>query len=298
MMGMWTERIAVEGPYDFDKVLDRLAIDPLQAVDLENRAVKVPLYINDSPHVVTIQALGTVDEPIFIIEGKDTEAKGRLLSRIYEIFHWHKPMGSIQEHFQSTALESIFDIHRGTAILLDYDLFGNLAKSIIHQQLNLKFAYVLTQRFVETYGKKLEGAWFYPRPEVLAQLTVEELRELQFSGRKAEYVIGLATEITEGRLDLESLRDKSDAEIIAELTRVRGIGKWTAESFLLFGLGRPNIFPKADIGIQNALKQLMEMQEKPTMEEMAAYSKEWEPYLSYASLYLWRSIEKRSEKSK
>ena len=297
-MSMWTEQVIVEAPYDFDKVLDRLSIDPLQAVDLENRTVKVPLYIDDSPHVVTIQATGTVDEPTFIIEGKNVEAKDRLLSRIDEIFHWHKPMGPIQEHFRATVLKPVFNIHRGTAILLDYDLFGNLAKSIIHQQLNLKFAYVLTQRFVETYGIEIEGAWFYPRPEVVAQLTVEELRELQFSGRKAEYVIGLATEITEGRLDLESLRYKSDEDIIGELTKVRGIGKWTAESFLLFGLGRPNIFPKADIGIQNALKQLMELKEKPTMEEMAAYSKEWEPYMSYASLYLWRSIEKRSEKSK
>ena len=292
---MWTEQVMVEAPYDFDRVLDRLSMDPLQAIDLENRTVKVPLYINDSPHVVTIQATGTVDEPAFIIVGKDEEAKEHLLSRIHEIFHWHKPLDSIQKHFGDTALKSIFDIHRGTAILLDYDLFGNLTKSIIHQQLNLKFAYVLTQRFVQTFGKQLDGAWFYPRPETVARLTVEELRELQFSGRKAEYVIGLATEIAKGRLDLESLREKSDGEIIAELTKVRGIGKWTAESFLLFGLGRPNIFPKADIGIQNALKQLMELENKPTMEEMAAYSKEWEPYLSYASLYLWRSIEKRSE---
>ena len=295
MMGMWTERITVEGPYDFDKVLDRLLIDPLQAVDLENRTVKVPLYIDDSPHVVTIQATGTVDEPAFLIEGKEKQDKDRLLLRIDEIFHWHKPMGPIQEHFRATVLEPVFGIHRGTAILLDYDLFGNLTKSIIHQQLNLKFAYVLTQRFVQTFGKQLDGAWFYPRPETVARLTVEELRELQFSGRKAEYVIGLATEIAEGRLDLESLREKSDEDIITELTKVRGIGKWTAESFLLFGLGRPNVFPKADIGIQNALKQLMELEKKPTMDEMAAYSKEWEPYLSYASLYLWRSIEKRSE---
>ena len=82
-------------------------------------------------------------------------------------------------------------------------------------------------------------------------------------------------------------------QIIEELIKIRGVGRWTAENFLLFGLGRPNLFPKADIGIQNAIKLLYNLERKPTMEEMAQFSKEWHPYLSYASLYLWRSIEKR-----
>ena len=80
------------------------------------------------------------------------------------------------------------------------------------------------------------------------------------------------------------------------LIKVRGIGRWTVENFLLFGLGRPNLFPKADIGIQNAIKKLYNLEQKPTQEEMETHSKNWSPYLSYASLYLWRSVEKRSEK--
>jgi DNA-3-methyladenine glycosylase II len=81
--------------------------------------------------------------------------------------------------------------------------------------------------------------------------------------------------------------------VIKQLVKIRGIGPWTAQNFLLFGLGRPNLFPKADIGIQNAIKKHFQLEQKPTFEQMDEISKEWAPYLSYASLYLWRSIEKR-----
>ena len=120
-----------------------------------------------------------------------------------------------------------------------------------------------------------------------------QLRTLKFSSRKAEYVIGLSEKVASGELDLEGMREWSDEAIIDELIKIRGIGRWTAENFLLFGLGRPNLFPKADIGIQNAIKLLYNLEKKPTMDEMNHFSEAWHPYLSYASLYLWRSIEKR-----
>lgn len=292
---MWKEIVTIKAPYHFDAVLDRLSLDPLQAVDISARTVKVPIYIDSLPYVIVVQASGSIDEPSFKVSGSNNEIKDKALARIYEIFHWNRPLQNIHDHFASTKLQQLFDIHRGTALLLEFDYFGNILKSIIHQQLNLKFAFVLTERFVKKYGFEMEDTWFYPRPKKVAQLSVEELRELQFSGRKAEYIIGLANDIVEGRLDLESLSDKSNDEVIETLTKVRGIGRWTAESFLMFALGRQNIFPKADIGIQNALKQLLQLQDKPSVNEMTVFSEEWEPYLSYASLYLWRSIEKRSE---
>ena len=76
-----------------------------------------------------------------------------------------------------------------------------------------------------------------------------------------------------------------------ELIRLRGIGQWTIQNVLLFGLGRNNLFPIADIGIQNAIKKLLELEQKPSKEEMEIMMPEWQPYLSYASLYLWRSME-------
>lgn len=288
---MWKETIHVEAPYDFDLVLERISLDPLHEIDFINRLIKVPLLIEGKPNVYTVQGIGTVDDPAFIIAGEAEQEKA--MARLMEIFQWNLPLADIHAHFGGTNLQGIFDIHRGTPLILEFDLYSSLVKSIIHQQLNMAFAQKLTKDFVTTYGFEKEGAWFYPSPEKAASLTVEELRTLKFSGRKAEYVIGLSEKVASKELDLEALRSFSDEDVIAELVKIRGVGRWTAENFLLFGLGRPNLFPKADIGIQNAIKLLHNLDAKPTMDEMDQFSQEWQPYLSYASLYLWRSIEKR-----
>ncbi len=288
---MWKETIHVEAPYDFDLVLERIGLDPLYEIDYRNRLIQVPLLINGKPNVYTVQAIGTVDKPAFTISGKEEQVLAT--DRLMEIFQWHLPLSDIHAHFGETKLNDIFTRHRGTPLILEFDLYGCLVKSIIHQQLNMAFAQKLTKDFVTAYGYQKDGVWFYPSPETTAALTVDELKGMKFSGRKAEYVIGLSEKIASGELRLEELRTKTDEEIIEELTRIRGVGRWTAENFLLFGLGRPNLFPKADIGIQNAIKLLYNLERKPTMEEMEQFSKEWHPYLSYASLYLWRSIEKR-----
>ncbi len=174
---------------------------------------------------------------------------------------------------------------------MEFDPYGCLLKCIIHQQLNMAFAHTLSTRFVQTFGFEKDGVWFYPRPEIVARLQVEQLRELQFSGRKAEYVIGVAKEAVEGRLDFEKIKTMEDEEVLQHMVKLRGVGPWTVQNFLMFGLGRPNLFPAADIGIQNALKKYFDMDRKPTYEEMENLRQGWEPFLSYASLYLWRSIE-------
>ena len=149
---------------------------------------------------------------------------------------------------------------------------------------------------MQTFGEKIDGRLVFSNIRASSSTTVAELSDLQFSTRKAEYLIGLSEQVASGELQLKKLAMQTDQEIMDTLIKIRGIGSWTAENFLLFGVGRPNLFPIADIGIQNAFKQLYNLPQKPTKEEMLIYSKNWSPYLSYASLYLWRSVEKRSEK--
>ncbi|WP_226671894.1 DNA-3-methyladenine glycosylase family protein [Rossellomorea aquimaris] len=289
---MAVRNVKIEGPYDFDRVLERLALDPLNAVDQDDRSVKVPYYCpSGNGEVIHVQATGSTDEPEFRITFENEENLDEKQNRISDIFQWQTGLHEMHEHFLQTDLKPIFEEHIGTPIILEFDPFATIIKSIIHQQLNLKFAFTLTHRFVTTYGWEKDGVWFYPCPEKVSALTVEELRELQFSQRKAEYVIGVGQKVSSGELDLAKLATQTDEEVIKELTKIRGIGPWTAQSFLLFGLGRPNLFPKADIGIQNAIKKLFQMEQKPTMEELDEFSTAWHPYLSYASLYLWRSIE-------
>jgi DNA-3-methyladenine glycosylase II len=254
--------------------------------------VKVPYYLPEGKgEVIRVQATGTTEEPEFSITFENEENLEEKQNRISDIFQWHTSLRDMHEHFLQTDRKPIFEEHIGTPIILEFDPFATIIKSIIHQQLNLKFAFTLTHRFVTKYGWQKDGVWFYPSPEKVSCLTVEELRELQFSQRKAEYAIGIGQKVSNGELDLDKLAEQPDEEVIKELTKIRGIGPWTAQSFLLFGLGRPNLFPKADIGIQNAIKKLFQMEQKPTMDELDQFSTLWHPYLSYASLYLWRSIE-------
>ncbi len=288
------EVVFVTPPYDFDRVLERLSMDPLNAVNREARAVKIPFY--ELGEVIEVKAIGTTKKPEFQITYETDQDIEKKKSYIYDTFQWHTPLDPVSQHFNNTVLKEIFEEHKGTPLVLEFDYFATLIKSIIHQQLNLSFAHTLTERFVQKYGEQKNGVWFYPRPEIVAEIPIEELRELQFSQRKGEYAIGLAKEIVSGELDLVALSKEADEDVMKRLVKIRGIGPWTAESFLMFGLGRPNLFPKADMGIQNALKILHNMDRKPTKEEMSEWATEWEPYLSYASLYLWRSIEKQEVK--
>lgn len=288
---MWQEKIEIEPPYDFDRVLERFSMDPLNVIDSEKRLVKVPLYINKEPVVTEIQSIGTKDRPSFLITGNNDEVKDEIIERLATIFQWNVPLQQIQHHFANTNIESIFEAHEGTPLMLDNDPYSCLMKCIIHQQLNMAFAITLTERFVKTFGREVDGVWFYPLPEEVAKLSYDELKALQFSGRKAEYVIDTSKLLADGTLDVQQLTQMSDEEITKTLVKIRGIGPWTAQNFLLFGLGRQNLFPKADIGIQNAIKKLFGLEQKPTSEQMDEFSKSWSPYLSYATLYLWRSIE-------
>jgi DNA-3-methyladenine glycosylase II len=279
------DTISLDYLYDFERVLDRLSMDPLISLNKEERYVLVP---TDEQVVYKVQATGTTESPTFKIVGPKNEQQ---LQKIKEIFHFDRSLEPIHSHFADTNLASIFIEHRGTPIIREFSLYATLMKSIIHQQLNLSFAHTLTTRFVHTFGEQIDGVWFYPKPEIIGQLQVANLRELQFSTRKAEYVIGVSQAIASGELNLEALALLEDETIIQTLVKYRGIGPWTAGSFLLFGLGRPNLFPLADVGLQNALKKLWTTNEKPKAHEISSHFPQWSPYLSYASLYLWRSIE-------
>lgn len=287
---MWEKNAVIDGPYHFDLALDRLARDPLNIVDKGKRLIRVPIYKKE-PEVAVIQAVGTTEMPSFIIRGSRHQTIDQVMEKVSSAFQWNLPLVDIHQHFSKTTLNEIFETHFGTPIILEFSLYPALVRPIIHQQVNMSFAISLTEQFVKTYGFEIEGVPFFPSPETVAQLNPEDLRSLRFSQRKAEYIIDLSKKIVSGELNLEEIGQKSDEEVVKELVKIRGVGPWTAQSFLLFGLGRKNLFPMADIGLQNAIRRLYKLDRKPTYEEMENYSKEWHPYLSYASFYLWRSIE-------
>lgn len=279
-----TQTVELAFNYRMEDVLKRLAFDPLNSVDIANQTVKVPL----EETIITVRSFGTFHEPKFIIKGLESKEQ---YERVQSIFHFNRSLEPIQKHFLHTNLHSLFLRFEGTPLITDFSLYANITKSIIHQQLNLSFARTLTERLVHTFGKCKEGVWLYPSPEVMASVEVDTLRQMQFSTRKAEYIIGVSKAVAEGELNLNALSTHTDEFIISELIKYRGIGPWTAESFLLFGLGRENLFPLADIGLQNSLKLLWHLDRKPMKSEIIPHLESWSPYNSYAALYIWKNIE-------
>lgn len=279
-----THIIELPFAYRFDEAISRLSLDPLNSVDLANQIVRVPL----DHSIITVKSIGSHREPKFILTGIESDEQ---LLRILSIFHFDRSLDAVHAHFIKTNLKDLFLKFEGTPIITDFSLYENIIKSIIHQQLNLSFARTLTTRFVQTFGEQINGVWIYPSADKIAKLEVDILRGMQFSTRKAEYIIGISKAIATEELKLNTFVNETDETIMKKLTSYRGIGPWTAESFLLFGLGRENLFPVGDIGLQNSLKQMWSMEKKPSKEEIIIHFESWSPYLSYASLYLWRNIE-------
>lgn len=285
---MWQHEINVKGPYDFERVLDRMSLDPIVVMDQKELRLSLPFEYQEK-QALHITFTGSKAEPSFKIEGKADQSEA--IQFVQRVLQLERGLHDIHEHFQESTLKAIFEEHAGTPLVLEPSPYSCLLKSVIHQQLNMSFAATLTERFVKTFGEQVDQVWFYPDPETVAAIPIEHLRDMQFSQRKAEYLIGIGEKVSSGELDLAELSEKDDEEVIKELVKIRGIGPWTAQSVLLFGFGRMDIFLPADIGIQNALKKHFQLDEKPALDEMEKWQQDWRPYSSYASLYLWRSIE-------
>ncbi|MGG1684542.1 DNA-3-methyladenine glycosylase family protein [Pseudalkalibacillus sp. NRS-1564] len=287
---MWVEKLYPKAPYDVDRLFQRMSMDPLQYIDGHRQQFKIPLIINNEKAVYTVQSTGNRKYPCFEIYGYDVSNKEQAITQISQMFDFHMDIEGISSVLKETNIRSLMNNYLGMPIICEPDAYCALLKNIIHQQLNMKFAYTLTYRFVTSYGTEMDGVWFYPKPEVVSRLTVHELRDLQFSKRKAEYVIGIAEKIVSGALDLENLYKLTTKEVYDELLPIRGVGPWTVECVLLFGLRRKDILPAGDVGIQNAIMKWFQLPTKPTKEEVAKYKEKWSPYSSYVSMYLWESL--------
>jgi DNA-3-methyladenine glycosylase II len=162
--------------------------------------------------------------------------------------------------------------------------FHGLARSIIFQQLSGKAAGTIFGRVAAATSDPLT-------PDAVLRLSLEELRKLGLSQQKATYVRDLAERTARGEINFALLPDLSDEEVIRELTLVKGIGVWTAHMFLIFALGRPDILPTGDLGIQNAIKRAYRLRQSPKAARIEKLGAKWRPYCSVASWYLWRSLE-------
>ncbi|MGE5195021.1 MAG: DNA-3-methyladenine glycosylase family protein, partial [Deltaproteobacteria bacterium] len=165
------------------------------------------------------------------------------------------------------------------------DRFGMLVASIISQQISGKAARSIRHRLVELIAPEKIT------PHTLAARTITELRSVGISPQKAGYLHDLAAKVDSGAVRLSQTGRMTDDEAIAELIQVKGIGVWTAQMFLMFSLGRLDVFPHEDLGIRMALKKLYGLAELPDKETSHEIARPWRPYATIASWYCWRSHE-------
>ncbi len=164
--------------------------------------------------------------------------------------------------------------------------YESLVRSIIYQQLSGKAASIIYKRFLDLFVFDI-----YPKPKDVLAVSIETLRSSGLSYQKVNYIRDLSEKWQDETINLTNLDSMTDEEISSELIKVKGIGQWTADMFLMFTLGRPDVFPFGDLGIQKGVMIITNMNRLPTQKEMERKTKKWQPYRTVAAWYLWKLVD-------
>lgn len=293
--------IPAANPFSFDECLwflDRGYDECLHTI-LPGRVRKlVPLPGN--PVLVDLRAHSAGIEAV-ILEGEEQAGTAAALQEY--VHQWLAPQQDIRPFYDKLsrvpALAYMAEAFNGLRLIGIPDLFEALAWSIIGQQINLTFAFRLKRRLVERYGEKYESGdkvyHIFPDPSVIAMADPAQLRAMQFTGRKTEYLIGVARQFSEGLISKSSLLQLPGLEARRKaLTDLRGIGIWSANYALMKSLRDETCIPHGDAGLLNALlshQLISDKSDHPSMEKLYRRFKGWESYLV---AYLWRSLAVRN----
>lgn len=182
-------------------------------------------------------------------------------------------------------LRPVIEKYELTSSVMSTRLFYDVLESIVSQQLSIKAADTIFKRFLALLPEQFT-------PEDVYALTHEQLRSVGLSNNKAIYVHALAHEVVMNAFEMDTLHQVSDEEVIVQLTRIKGIGRWTAEMMLIFALGRPDVFSVGDLGLRAAVEKLYGI-ERTKLKEIEELSQQWKPYRSYASRWLWKSLDNK-----
>ncbi len=181
-------------------------------------------------------------------------------------------------------MAGIIERHGACKISYGPASFASLVESIVYQQLAGAAAAAIFRRFTDLTGMPLV-------PAGVLRLSDEQMRGAGLSKQKLSYIRDLAERVTDGRVRFDHLHELTDDEVIAELTQVKGIGRWTAQMFLMFTLQRMDVLPTGDLGIQSAMKRHYRKRKLPKPAEMEKIARKWQPYRTIACWYLWKCVD-------
>ena len=180
-------------------------------------------------------------------------------------------------------MKKLIPQHPGVCLQSRGDAFVTLARSIVGQQISVKAAQSVWERFAALSRRMT--------PAQVLKLKVDDMRAAGLSARKVEYLVDLALHFADKRVRVTEWAQMDDEAIIAELVAIRGIGRWTAEMFLIFHLMRPNVLPLDDIGLQNGISRAYFSGEPVSRSEIREVASTWSPFCSVATWYIWRSLD-------
>ncbi|OCT11495.1 DNA-3-methyladenine glycosylase [Paenibacillus pectinilyticus] len=294
-----TLSIAVPQPFGYEPnigYLSRSTNECLFAVD--NSSIYKLLPLGDNLALIAVNSEDDLVLHVRIVHYSGTsltsEVREDIARYVWEWFDLETDLAPFYA-MEDPILRQVTEAFRGLRLMGIPDLFEAMSWGIIGQQINLAFAYTLKRRLVETFGTSLEWGgqtyWAFPTPERIAALTPEDLTLLQFTGKKAEYLLGVAKLMTQGELSKKGLLATGDfAAMEQELLRIRGIGPWTANYVLMRCLRNPAAFPLADVGLHNALKHVLGLDAKPSLAQIRQLAEGWQGWEAYATFYLWRVL--------
>lgn len=255
--------------------------------------------IAGTPVLLTITTAGPIEKPTGTVEWSFPEGgvvdKKEVLKLARHIISSSLDLGPFYNlASKSGRLQSVINRFRGLKPILTPSVYESAAWAIMGQQVNLNFAYTLKMRITKEYGRiiSINGRDYslFPEPERFLKATVSQLRGMQFSNRKAEYLLGLSKTITEGNLELEKLGGLNYNEALNDLLAIRGIGIWSANYILMRGAGHADCLPLGDSGLHRAVKNMYKLKNNPTHEKVEKLAGPFAPYRSLYTLYMWYSL--------
>lgn len=297
--------LAPAPPYDFDRALQYLRSSPsavLEAISPEG-VYRRTFTFDGQDTLITLRSLGASAQPRLLLEvtgasvdDATLEAAARQIRRVFLLDADPEPF------LRVAAADPVFDrVVRqfpGLRPVLIASPFEALTWAIIGQQITVGFARTLKQTLLDLRGHSLliEGRAYpvFPTPTHVATLDSAELTTRQFSRSKASYVIHAARAVAEGALDLDAVGALPFDDAVAEMTRLRGIGRWTAEYVLMRGLGVPDSFPAADTGLRAAIGKAYGLGRGATEAEARAYAERWAGWRSWAAFIWWMALQTKT----
>jgi DNA-3-methyladenine glycosylase II len=289
-------------PYDFALSLEFARCTRFEVRDShgQNRLRRIML-IDGIPVFVEIGCDGGVERPRGILAWSYPEGgrvtRSAILQSARRVICADLNLGPFYRRLSAAARRTaVLRNFRGLKPILTPTVFESAAWAIMGQQVNLTFAFALKMRLVEEFGRRfsLNGTDFFlfPTPDIISRADTAELRRLQFSARKAEYLLGISKSVSCGDLDLEALAGQTYGSAVASLVSIRGVGSWSANYILMRGAGHLDCLPLGDSGLHRAVRKLYRLKTVPDNTRVENLARIFRPYRTLFTWYLWCYIMK------